>query len=129
MFLTLYYYISDNRKPYKIDLTTKYMAELRDGDYIKGLIRYAQRNLSRKYTVDQIRLTLLQQGYSRAAVDRAIRMAEANRPKAPIISEKKEEPRIMPVHEEVVPSNKRSFFQKIFGLNKTQLPSNTPPEF
>jgi hypothetical protein len=104
------------------------MAELRDGDYIKGLIRYADRNLSRGYTIDQIRLTLLQQGYSRAAVDRAIKMAEANRPKAPVI-EKKEEPRIMPVHEEQVPSQKRTFFQRLFGLNKMQDPLSSPPEF
>jgi len=102
------------------------MAELRDGDYIKGLIRYADRNLSRGYTIDQIRLTLLQQGYSRSAVDRAIKIAEANRPKTHVI-EKKEEPKIVPVHEE--PVRKRTFFQKLFGMNKMQDPSNSPPEF
>jgi len=102
------------------------MAELRDGDYMKGLMRYADRNLSRGYTIDQIRLTLLQQGYSRAAVDRAIKLAEASRPKvAPV--EVKVEPKIMPVVEE--PVRKRTFFQKLFGLNKTQEPSSAPPEF
>jgi hypothetical protein len=104
------------------------MSELRDGDYIKGLIRYTERNLSRGYNIDQIRLTLMQQGYSRAAVDRAVRIAQENRPKAPVV-EVKEEPKIVPVHDELVPSNKRTFFQKLFGLNKTQAPSNSPPEF
>ena len=104
------------------------MAELRDGDYMKGLVRYTQRNLSRRYTVDQIRLTLLQQGYSRAAVDRAIKLAEANRPKTNIV-EAKPEPKIEVVQHEPVPAKKRTFFQKMFGLNKEQLPSNSPPEF
>jgi hypothetical protein len=103
------------------------MPELRDGDYIKGLIRYAERNLSRGYTVDQIKLTLIQQGYSRAAVDRAVRLAEQNRPK--VVEVKKEEPKIVPIHEEPVPEKKRTWFHKLFGLNKTQMPSNTPPEF
>lgn len=102
------------------------MAELRDGDYIKGLIRYCDRNLSRGYSIDQIRLTLLQQGYSRSAVDRAIKIAEANKPKpAPV--EAKPEPKLELLHEE--PVKKRTFFQKLFGLNKTQLPSGAPPEF
>ena len=103
------------------------MAELREGDYMKGLIRYTQRNLSRKYTIDQIRLTLIQQGYSRAAVDRAIKLAEANRPKTNIV-EAKPEPKIEVVEHEPVPARKRTFFQKLFGLNKTQF-SNSPPEF
>lgn len=103
------------------------MPELRDGDYIKGLIRYTERNLSRGYTIDQIKLTLIQQGYSRAAVDRAVRIAQQNRPKP--AEAKKEEPKIVPIIEEQVPAKKRSFFQKLFGLNKTQAPSNSPPEF
>ena len=103
------------------------MPELRDGDYIKGLVRYTERNLSRGYTVDQIKLTLIQQGYSKAAVDRAVRIAEANRPK--VVEVVKEEPKIVPVMEEQVPAKKRTWFHKLFGLNKTQLPSSTPPEF
>lgn len=102
------------------------MAELRDGDYMKGLQRYCDRNITRGYTIDQIRLTLLQQGYSRAAVDRAIKLAEANRPKTNIV-EAKPEPKIVPVIEE--PVVKRTFFQKLFGLNKTKEPSDAPPEF
>ena len=116
----------DYRKPFKFELTTKYMAELRDGDYMKGLLRYCDRNLSRGYTIDQIRLTLLQQGYSRSAVDRAIKLTAANRPKTNIV-EAKPEPKIVPIIEE--PVKKRTWFQKLFGLNKTQFPSNMPPEF
>jgi hypothetical protein len=102
------------------------MAELRDGDYMKGLIRYTQRNLSRKYTLDQIRLTLIQQGYSRAAVDKAIKLALESMPKPKI--EVKAEPKIEIVEHEPVPARKRTFFQKLFGMNKTQF-SDSPPEF
>jgi hypothetical protein len=102
------------------------MAELRDGDYMKGLVRYTQRNLSRRYTVDQIRLTLIQQGYSRAAVDRAIKIALESMPHPKV--EAKPEPKIEVVEHEPVPERKRTFFQKIFGLNKTQF-SDSPPEF
>ena len=104
------------------------MAELRDGDYMKGLIRYTQRNLSRKYTLDQIRLTLIQQGYSRAAVDKAIKIALASMPK-PAVNEAKAEPKIELLEQEPVPARKRTFFQKLFGLNKEQAPSGAPPEF
>ena len=103
------------------------MAELRDGDYMKGLVRYTQRNLSRRYTVDQIRLTLLQQGYSRAAVDRAIKIALESMPKAPV--DVKPAPKIEVMEPEFVPERKRNFFQKLFGLNKTQAPDGAPPEF
>ena len=90
------------------------MAELRDGDYIKGLIRYAERNFSRGYTVDQIRLTLIQQGYSRAAVDRAIKMVEARLPKPmPIVI--KEKPKIEFAQE---PEKKPGFFSRLFGVGK-----------
>jgi hypothetical protein len=104
------------------------MAELRDGDYMKGLVRYCQRNLSRGYTLDQVRLTLLQQGYSKPGVDRAIKLALEGMPKQKI-EEKKEEPQIQIVEEEAVPSRKRNWFQKLFGFNKTQPPSGAPPEF
>ena len=103
------------------------MAELRDGDYMKGLVRYTQRNLSRRYTVDQIRLTLIQQGYSRAAVDRAIKIALESMPKAPVAE--KPAPKIELVEHEPVPERKRNFFQKLFGLNKSAPPSDAPPEF
>jgi hypothetical protein len=93
---------------------------------MKGLVRYTQRNLSRRYTVDQIRLTLIQQGYSRAAVDKAIKIAHESMPKAP--AEVKLAPKIELVEPEPVPARKRNFFQKIFGLNKTQI-SDAPPEF
>jgi hypothetical protein len=45
------------------------------------------------------------------------------------IEEKKEAPQIQIVEEEAVPSRKRNWFQKLLGLNKTQAPSGTPPEF
>ena len=90
------------------------MVELRDGDYMKYLIGYIERNSNKGYNLDQIRLMLLNQNYSRAAVDRAIRIYETNKP-APV-PEVREEPK-----PEVIPEiveEKRGFFARLFGLGK-----------
>ncbi|MEM2956524.1 MAG: hypothetical protein QW041_03055 [Candidatus Pacearchaeota archaeon] len=91
------------------------MASLREGDYIKNLVKYAERNLSRGYSVDDIKLALIKQGYSRPAINRAIKIAEANRPK-PKVEEKKPEPKVEFVSEE--PEKKHGFFARLFGLKK-----------
>jgi len=91
------------------------MAVLRDGDYMKTLIEYVKRNLSKGYSHDQIRLVLLQQGYSRAAIDRAIRLVQESMPKqAPVLV--KERPKIEVVSHEL--EKKPGFFEKLFGKKK-----------
>jgi hypothetical protein len=92
------------------------MTVLRDGDYMKHLVGYVNNNLSKGYNIDQIRILLLNQGYSRPAIDRAVRMAEANRPlPMPAV---KEEPKIQPIVEE--PPKKKGFFAWLFGSKKKE---------
>ena len=86
------------------------MAELRNGDYIKRLIAYIEKNLSKGYKIDQLRILLVQQGYSRAAVEKAIKLVQARMPKPqPVIKEK-------PKVEIQEPAKKKGFFARLFGL-------------
>ena len=90
------------------------MVVLRDGDYMKQVISYIERNMARGYNIDQMRFTLMQHGYSRAAIDRGIRIYEQNHPvkaEMPKIEEPAAAPAVEPVVEE-----KKSFFSKMFGF-------------
>lgn len=58
-------------------------------DHKRQLIEYFKKNLKKGYTVDSLKYALIEQGYSRAAVDDAIK--EANKElseKAPVLKEK-----------------------------------------
>jgi len=58
-------------------------------DYKEQLIDYFKRNISKNYTVDALKFSLISQGYSRVVVDQALE--EANKQlaeKAPILKEK-----------------------------------------
>jgi len=91
------------------------MVVLRDGDYMKQVVSYIERNMGRGYNVDQIRFTLLQHGYSRAAIERGMKiynqmhppMAEPVKNEALAVSE--------PVAEPVV-EEKKGFFSRMFGF-------------
>jgi len=92
------------------------MVELRNGDYMKRLIEYIEKNISKGYTIDQLKIILIQQGYSRAAVDRAITLVQARRPKPqPVIV--KEKPKI----EYTEVQKKPGFFAKLFGKGKKKV--------
>jgi len=90
------------------------MVILRDKDYMTYIVRYIDRNTSKGYNKDQLRLMLLNQGYSRAAVERAFRLYDEQKPKVkPVV---KEEPKVtVPVEEA---PKKRGFFARLFGLGK-----------
>lgn len=88
------------------------MAVLRDGDYIKQIVSYIERNSSRGYSIDQMRFTLLQQGYSRAAIEKAMRIYEQSRPR-PVEVKKEEIPAVEPV---VSVQQKKGFFSRMFGF-------------
>jgi len=52
-------------------------------------VEYFKRNFSKNYTQDTLRFALLAQGYSRAAIDQAIEMANKElAEKAPVLKEK-----------------------------------------
>lgn len=95
--------------------TEEKMTELRDGDYMKQVIAYIEKNMGRGYNIDQIRFTLMQHGYSRAAIERGIRVYNQTHPPKPEVKMEAppmivEEPKVEPVAE------KRGFFSKVFGF-------------
>ena len=58
-------------------------------DYRRGLIDYFKKNLTKGYTSNSLKLALVNQGYSRTAVERAIEEAHKElAKKAPILKEK-----------------------------------------
>ena len=57
--------------------------------YMKTLVTYIKKNLSKGYTVDSLKWSLISQGYSRTEVDRAIKLTNEELAKsAPKIKEK-----------------------------------------
>ena len=91
------------------------MVILRDKDYMTYIVRYIDRNTSKGYNKDQLRLMLLNQGYSRAAVERAFRLYDEQHPKVQHVVVK-ETPKVeIPVEEA---PKKRGFFARLFGLGK-----------
>lgn len=91
------------------------MVVLRDGDYMKTIISYIERNMGRGYNLDQIRFTLMQHGYSRAAIDRGIRVFQQTHPPkkevAPITVQPEVVPEVHPVVEQ-----KKGLISKLFGF-------------
>jgi len=57
--------------------------------YINQLISYIKKNLQKGYTLDSLKFALLDQGYSRSSVDRAINIVNKQlAKKAPQLKEK-----------------------------------------
>ena len=48
---------------------------MRENDYRRQLVNYFKRNLSKGYTPDALKLVLINQGYSRTAVEKALEQA------------------------------------------------------
>jgi len=62
------------------------MAEI---SYKENLVNYIKKNLSKGYTIDSLKWALINQGYSRIEVSRAIEQANKElAKKAPILKEK-----------------------------------------
>lgn len=91
-----------------------YRARTRGTDYIQQLADYVKRNLSKGYTLDSLKWALVNQGYSRTEVDRALKLAnEQLASQAPKMVEKPviKVETIPPIEEE-----RASFWQKIKKL-------------
>ncbi len=48
---------------------------LRKTDYIQQLVNYIKKNLAKGYTLESLKWALINQGYTRSAVERAIKVA------------------------------------------------------
>jgi len=92
-------------------------------NYIQQLAEYVMNNLSKGYTIDALRFSLINQGYSKISVDKAIETANKKlAEKAPIMKEK---PQITYkiIDEKNNPisisetNTKKSFLKKIFGID------------
>lgn len=58
-------------------------------NYIQQLADYILKNISKGYTVDSLRFSLMNQGYSKISVDKAIEIANKKlASKAPLMKEK-----------------------------------------
>jgi len=82
-------------------------------DYVSKLCEYVRKNLKKGYTKDSLKWALVNQGYSRMEVEKAIRLVEIEMAqKAPILHAKP-----APTYE-VIPEVKeeKSFFRRLFGL-------------
>jgi hypothetical protein len=59
-------------------------------DYKRELVDYFKKNLSKNYTVEPLKFALINQGYSRAAIDQALEQANKElSEKAPKIQKEK----------------------------------------
>ncbi len=82
-------------------------------DYIQQLADYIKKNLSKGYTLDALTISLQNQGYSRAAIERAISIANAElASQAPKMIEKP----VINIETEPPAEVKPSFWQRIKNL-------------
>lgn len=88
---------------------------LRRGDYINDLVNYVENNLRSGYREDQLRFLLINQGYSRSAVEKAFRIVKQKGSQIVPQVQVKEAPKVEAVHDEM-PAPKRSFFSKLLGI-------------
>ena len=62
---------------------------MEETNYKKGLVDYFEKNLKKGYTSNSLKIALINQGYSRIAVEKAIEEAHKElAKKAPILKEK-----------------------------------------
>jgi len=90
------------------------MAEI---GYLRNIIDYFKKNLTKGYTFESLKWALVKQGYSRAIVEKAIKQVNKElTEKAPVLKEK---PRIK---YEIIDENdrpitiKKSFWKRILGI-------------
>lgn len=89
-------------------------------DYIQLLANYVKKNLSKGYTLDALRFSLVSQGYTRLSIENAINLAnEQLASQAPLMKEK---PRItykvITDNNTYVYEKKHGFFNKILSIFK-----------
>ena len=88
---------------------------IRPEDYLYKLSKYVEKNLSKGYTIDAIEWSLIGQGHSRTAVNKAIILVHQNmalkmsKIEVPVKKEK------IIVSESAKP-RKKGFLAKLFGL-------------
>jgi hypothetical protein len=98
---------------------------LRSGDYINDLVRYIESNLGSGYREDQLRFLLINQGYSRSAVEKAFRIVKQKGPVVVPQVKKAEAPKVEAVHDDL-PQPKKGFFAKLFSMFSSKKKEQVP---
>ena len=90
---------------------------MRANEHLRRLVDYLKKNLSKWYTVDSLKWALVNQGYSRTEVYRAIEMAHQElAQEAPILKEKPTiKYEILDEENKPVEVEKKSFWKRLFG--------------
>ena len=90
------------------------MAEI---GYLRNIVDYFKKNLTKGYTFESLKWALVKQGYSRTIVEKAIEQVNKElAEKAPVLKEKPK------IKYEIIDENdnpitiKKSFWKRIFGL-------------
>jgi len=88
-------------------------------DYIHQLAEHIKKNLSKGYTVDALRFSLMNQGYSRISIDKAIELVNKQlASEVPLIKEKPQITyRIIEDKSQFIQisKEKKSFWRRLFG--------------
>jgi superfamily I DNA and/or RNA helicase len=92
----------------------------RSKDYIQQIADYIKKNLSKGYTLDALRFSLISQGYSRLSVENAINVAnEQLAAQAPPMKEKPQITyKVITDDETYVYEKNRGFFRRLLSIFK-----------
>jgi hypothetical protein len=87
-------------------------SSLREGDRVKPIVAYLEKNLAKGYKPQDLKWALVKQGYSRIEVDKALKHVEEIRALRKPASVPMPEPKVEIMPE---PEEKKSFWKKLFG--------------
>ena len=91
------------------------MTKITPDSHIQQIVNYMKRNLSKGYTIESLKWSLISQGYSRSEVDRAISLTHEELAKE--VPKLEEKPIIRVEREPILQEiEKTSFKQKIKSL-------------
>ena len=90
---------------------------VKKGNYIGEISNYIKKNLKKGYTKESLKWALVNQGYSKLEVEKAINEAEAELSKeAPVLKSKPEITYEVLEPKDAVVEEKKPFWKRIFGL-------------
>jgi len=92
------------------------MTHLREGDYIQRMADYVEKNLKKKYSLDQLENALIQQGHSRTAVRRAMALASERIPKNTMPLEPMPQTTVIEEEHKAEPKHKSAGLAYILGI-------------
>ena len=86
----------------------------RPKDHIQQIADHIKKNLAKGYTLDSLKFSLMNQGYSRTSIDNAINLA--NKQLAEQAPPMREKPEIIYKSFNEKEEPKKSFWKRLFGL-------------